>query len=222
MLQVSAEEVVLYKLPFVTLTVFLLGTAYRTYRYLSKPFRIFPTFPYASGSSSEKAKKYVKTLLLFEPFRGDRALWTLSWLFHLSLAVIVLGHLRMFLGVPIEKSVSQLFGTLFGAIFTVALASLLLRRIFFLRAISTVEDYLVLILLLGIAVSGLYLRASGVDLQGYALSLLRGEYVDVDDPVLVVHALLGQMLVAYLPFGKLFHSIGAFHSNYSALRWKDA
>lgn len=154
-------------------------------------------------------------------FSSDKSLWVLSWLFHVSLLVILLGHIRMFLGIKVGESFANFLGTSLGAIFFLTLLFLLVRRVAKLRVISTAEDYFALILLLSVAVSGMYLRLNDVSLEGYLLSLISGEKIRVGSLALVVHAFLAQLLVAYLPFGKLFHSIGVFHSNY-LVRWKNA
>ncbi len=222
MLQVYLEEIVLYKLPFVTAAIFFVGLFYRIYKYLSVKLRVFPVFPKASKSGLEKLFEYFSDVFLFKTiFSSDKFLWVLSWLFHVSLFVILLGHLRMFLGIKVDENFTSFLGMLLGVIFLLTLLSLLVRRVAKLRVISTAEDYFALILLLSVAISGMYLRLNDVSLDGYLLSLISGEKIVVGSSALVVHALLAQILVAYLPFGKLFHSIGVFHSNY-LVRWKNA
>ena len=220
MFQVQVEEVILYKLPFLTLAIFLLGVIFRVYRYLSEKLRVFPIFPKAEKN---RVSEYIKDVLLFRALlSSDRKLWLLAWFFHVSLLLILIGHLRMFIGIEFPENLSDVLGTIFGLIFILTLLALLLRRVAELKEISTLEDYLALLLLLAIAVSGMYLRLSDVSLYNYFDALISGERIEVENQILVIHALLAQILVAYLPFGKLFHSIGVFHSNYSALRWKNA
>ncbi|ADC65247.1 Nitrate reductase gamma subunit [Ferroglobus placidus DSM 10642] len=222
MLQVYLEEIVLYKLPFVTAAIFFAGLFFRVYKYLSVKLKIFPVFPKASKSGFKKLSDYFGDVFLFKTlFSSDKSLWVLSWLFHVSLLVILLGHIRMFLGIKVGESFANFLGTSLGAIFFLTLLFLLVRRVAKLRVISTAEDYFALILLLSVAVSGMYLRLNDVSLEGYLLSLISGEKIRVGSLALVVHAFLAQLLVAYLPFGKLFHSIGVFHSNY-LVRWKNA
>ncbi len=219
MFQVQVEEVILYKLPFLTITIFAIGTVFRVYKYLSEGLKIFPLFPKAEKN---KAGEYLKDLIFFRAiFASDRKLWAFAWLFHFSLFLILLGHFRMFSGLKFSESLADLLGTIFGAIFTLTLLALLFRRVIQLREISTVEDYFALALLLAVAVSGMYLRFSDVSLHNYFSALVSGGG-NVESPVLAVHALFAQILIAYLPFGKLFHSLGAFHSNYLTLRWKNA
>ena len=86
MLQVYLEEIVLYKLPFVTAAIFFVGLLYRIYKYLSVKLRVFPVFPKASKSGLEKLFEYFSDVFLFKTiFSSDKFLWVLSCLFHVSL-----------------------------------------------------------------------------------------------------------------------------------------
>ena len=212
-------------LPYMTLTAFFLGLVWRIWRFFKSGVQSYPLFPVASQSSFQKLKTYLSQILLFTPlFRNDRRLWALSWMFHLSLFLIIAGHFRMFLGIRIDERVAFTLGSFFGTVFLISVAILLLRRFGEVRIISTAEDYLALILLVLIALSGLAMRFSGshYDLSDYAYSIatLSPEVPDYDT-FLLIHAFLAQILIAYLPYGKLFHSIGSFVTSYQPLRWQN-
>ena len=212
-------------LPYFAFTLFIVGLVWRFLRFMGGNVASNPLFPYASSSLTQKIRAYSKQILLFTPlFRNDRKLWVSSWLFHLSLALILLGHVRMFLGVEIDERVAFALGSLFGIIFLITMLLLLQRRFGEVKVISTMEDYFALLLLISIAVTGLAMRLSGhqYDFSGYLASLISlspraPEY----DYVLALHALLAQFLIAYLPYGKLFHSVGAFVTAYLPLRWQE-
>ena len=212
-------------LPYLTFTVFVSGIVWRLYLFVQGNVTSSPLFPYASSGIMEKAIIYSRQILLFTPlFRNDKKLWLCSWLFHLSLALIVIGHIRMFLGIKITEHAAFILGTFFGLIFLSTILLLLFRRLGEVRIISTIEDYLVLLLLLSLAITGLVMRLSGqqYDFSGYLPSLIGlSPRVPEFDSVLAAHALLAQVLIAYLPYGKLFHSIGAFVTSYLPLRWQE-
>jgi|Deesub1362B_J571_1020462.scaffolds.fasta_scaffold00093_71 nitrate reductase gamma subunit len=217
-------EFVFTILPYFTILLFTLGIIWRAYRFRDN-VASNPIFPYASSSLAEKVSTYSKQILLFTPlFKNDRKLWLASWLFHLSLALIVIGHIRMFLGIKIDERIAFALGTFFGLMFLATMLFLLARRFEEVKVISTLEDYFALFLLLSIAATGLAMRFSGeyYDFSGYLASLINftpkaPEY----DLVLATHALLAQLLIIYLPYGKLFHSIGAFVTSYLPLRWQE-
>ena len=212
-------------LPYLTFAAFVFGILWRIRRFIRGNAASNPLFPYTSSSLTKKIASYSKQIVLFTPlFRNDKKLWVYSWLFHLSLVLILLGHIRMFLGMQVDERVAFALGTSFGLVFLTAMLFLLLRRLGEARVISTAEDYLALLLLISIAMTGLAMRLSGhqYDFTGYLASLVSlspraPEY----DSILVAHALLAQLLIAYLPYGKLFHSLGAFVTTYLPLRWQE-
>lgn len=212
-------------LPYLTFAVFISGILWRINRFLKGKAASNPLFPNASSRLGEKIAAYFKQILLFTPlYRNDKKLWVYSWLFHLSLALILVGHIRMFLGVQIPQQMAFVLGTIFGLVFLITMVLLLLRRFGEVKIISTAEDYFALLLLISIAITGLTMRLSGhqYDFTGYLSSLLSlspraPEY----DAVLATHALLAQVLIAYFPYGKLFHSVGAFVTTYLPLRCQE-
>ena len=86
-------------LPYFTILIFLIGMGYRLYIWTKIPqpgaLTLFP----APGSGSGVFWGVVKESLLFPGlFKGDRILWIFAWIFHASLALICIGHLRVFTG----------------------------------------------------------------------------------------------------------------------------
>ena len=163
---------------------------------------------------------------------GDSAaLWIAALAFHWSLAIILVRHLRLFLS-PVPAFVNTLgdldsffeFGTpamyLTDAIFTAALAYLLLRRLRdpILRYLSLFSDYFALFLLLGIAATGILMRYTlRVDVYAvkqFAMSLaaLHPATPEGLSPLFLCHLLLVSALAAYLPFSKLMHMGGVLLS----------
>ena len=163
--------------------------------------------------------------------REARWLWLGALAFHWSLLIVLLRHLR-FLVEPVPKlalfleSVDGFFQV--GApvlyatdiVMLAALLYLLQRRLREpqVRFISLFTDYFALFLLLGIAISGVWMRyfarVDAVAVKQLALSLT------VFSPSLpknlsawfFAHLALVSTLAAYLPFSKLMHMGGVFLS----------
>jgi nitrate reductase gamma subunit len=105
------------------------------------------------------------------------------------------------------------FGMLAG------LAGLLARRVLVdrIRYISTPSDYLMLVLLGLIAVSGLLMkyvaRTDVVAVKAYFLGLMRLDWQPLPgDPALYVHLGLVAALMIVFPYSKLLHAPGVFFS----------
>jgi nitrate reductase gamma subunit len=164
-------------------------------------------------------------------FGDGKFLWLGGLVFHASLLVILLRHLRLVVQ-PVPRCVLALGGVdsffqigapalyISNAAIVCALAYLLLRRLRDpkLRYISQVTDYFALLLLLAIAVSGMLMRyvtrVDVVAVKRLALGLATFHPV-VPEGVsgfFFVHLLLVSTLAAYIPFSKLMHFGGVFLS----------
>jgi nitrate reductase gamma subunit len=113
----------------------------------------------------------------------------------------------------------QPFGEYAGFAMVLALLALLARRLLLARVrfISAPSDYLMLLLIIAIGVSGLFMRYVArtdiVALKAFTLGLVRFDWQPLPaDPVLLVHLFLVAALMAVLPFSKLLHIPGIFFS----------
>lgn len=160
-----------------------------------------------------------------------RTLWLAAGLFHVSLAVILVRHLRMFLE-PVPGFVAWLEDVdslgeitlprihLSSVGFVLALLFLLGRRLWLarLRYISLAADYFPLLLLLAIASFGLVARhvvRTDVPMVKQVVTGLAGGTLalpSTPDLFLVGHLFLVAVLVVYFPLSKLMHAPGAWLS----------
>ncbi len=160
-----------------------------------------------------------------------KGLWFFALLFHGSLLVIVLRHLRFFL-TPVPAWVENLIALdglfavglptvyLSDAALLAALLFLILRRVLIpqVRYITLAADYFPLLLIGAIAVSGLLMRhAFRVDLNPVKALAVGWATFSPAVPaetgaIFFVHLFLVSALAAYLPFGKLMHGAGVFLS----------
>jgi len=168
-------------------------------------------------------------------YETDLALWAGALAFHWCLVVVLLRHLRLvFNPVPsclqflraadgfLEVGVPVFYVS--SVIFLVALAYLLGRRLANaqVRYISLLDDYFPLFLLLGIGLSGFWLRhiakADIVGIKELAVALASFGFGDAIKasgtvaPLFYGHLFLVCILLAYFPFSKLTHMAGAFLS----------
>jgi len=164
-------------------------------------------------------------------YATDLWLWLGAIAMHYSLLVILIRHLRMATNpVPffvtwlqwadgfLEVGVPVVYVTTVA--FLLALAYLLLRRVVDakLRYISLPGDYFALFLLLGIGLSGFYLRHLAktdiVAVKQLAVGLVsfRPTVPDTISFLFYGHLFLVCVLLAYFPFSKLVHMPGVFLS----------
>lgn len=161
----------------------------------------------------------------------NKFLWLGAMAFHWSVLVIFLRHLRFFMEpvpgfVTLLSSVDGFFQM--GApvlyvtdiIILAALLYLLLRRLRDpqVRYLSLFADYLPLFLLLGLVLSGIFMRyfirIDTVAVKQLALGLVTFSPIIPREvgPVFFIHLFLLAVLVAYFPFSKLMHMGGVFLS----------
>ena len=214
-------------LPFVTAGVFFIGLAYRVVQWRRRPqASVSLRVPPEQRGVARTLGEIVTEIVTFRRvFRGSPALWIVSWLFHLSILIFVVGHLRLFFDfswlwnlLPLTPDQVDLLaligGGTSGTLFMVGLLALLVRRLRMpVRSLSVPSDYLLLLLLLGIAVSGNYMRflmhIEFEPYQAFFSNLFNLRFgVPVDNPLFVLHFLLVQVFLLYVPFSKLVHIIG--------------
>jgi nitrate reductase gamma subunit len=197
-------------LPFITAAVFFGGLAYRVFHWWRSPrAAVSLVVPPQKRSAGRALGEMVTEVVTFRRvFKGSKGLWVVSWLFHLSIFVFVLGHFRLFLDLDWLWNLLRLTPE------QVDMVALLVRRMRMpVRSLSVPSDCLLLLLLLGIAVTGNYMRfLMHVELEPYQAffsNLFHLRFgLPVENPVFVLHFLLVQVFLLYFPFSKLVHVIG--------------
>ena len=200
---------------------FVVGLLYRVsvYAHTPAPLKI-PTTP-APISTGGVVLRMAREVVLFESlFKSNLWIWSLGWLFHASLALVILRHLRYFTEhVWSWVALIQPFGMYAGFTMLLALCGLWARRLFVerIRYISAPSDHLMLVLLIGIALSGLLMKfAAHTDViavkdffQGWMRLSLQPLPADA---LLLVHLSLVLLLLAIFSLSKLLHAPGVFFS----------
>ncbi len=199
--------------------VLVLGVAYkiRQYAMAPTPFKI-PVAPAPLTKTGVVMRMSREILLFASLFKSNLWIWIFAVLFHASLALVLARHLRYFTE-PVWTWVFlvQPFGMYAGFAMVLGLGGLWVRRIFVprIRYISNPSDHLMLLLLGGIGLSGLFIRFVArtdiIALKAFVLGLLRLDWQPLPaDPVLLVHLGLVITLMIVFPFSKLLHVPGVF------------
>jgi nitrate reductase gamma subunit len=213
---------VLFALLFYAATVLLVvGLAVRVVDYARTPAPLkIPTTP-APVTRGGVALRMAREVVLFESlFKGSLWTWLFGWVFHASLALVLARHLRYFTEpVWFWVALVQPLGILAAFGMAAGLAGLLARRLLVerIRYISVPSDYLMLVLLLLIAASGLAMKyvfhTDIVAVKAFFLGLMRFDWQPLPtDPMLFVHLALVAALMIVFPFSKLLHAPGVFFS----------
>ena len=237
MLSTPLQVLVGAVLPYFAVVVFLAGATYRllTWKRLSQPapLTLFPTRGSGIGP-------LVKEALLFPNLRrGDGSLWSLAWVFHVTLAIAFVGHLRIVTGLADRAlgslgigpsaiaAVSTIAGGAAGIVLLVAIAAFIARRILIrrVREISSVPDFAGLLLLTAVITSGNLMRwlGSPAELTGarsWFASLLALSPQVPQSSLLLLHAFFAELLILYIAFSKLMH-FGGFFFTFSLTKRTD-
>jgi nitrate reductase gamma subunit len=213
-------------LPYLAVIIFFAGMAYRIRVWIRTPqpgkMTLFP------AADSTFRGVLAETLLFPSLFKGDKVLWLFSWLFHATLALVFIGHMRAFTAVidrvllsmgMTQAGIDTMSATSGGAAGIILLATgllLLIRRFTIprVREISGLPDFIAPLFLLAVIFSGNLMRLGPhFDLEQtrvWALSLLTFSPVIPQNGTFLVHAMLAFGLIMYIPFSKILHFGGIF------------
>ncbi|MDV3239886.1 MAG: respiratory nitrate reductase subunit gamma [Gammaproteobacteria bacterium] len=201
-----------------------LGLRIRKYAVTPAPLKI-PTTPAPTTQAGVVMRMFREVVFFHSLFKSNKWTWIFGWIFHFSLLLAFFRHLRYAMSPDnilwplVTLEVVQSFGKYAGFGMVIGLLGLFGRRIFVdrVRYISSPSDYLTLLLLLAIALSGLGMsfvaHTDIVSLKQFALGLI---YFDPKplpaDPLVLVHLGLVIVLMLIFPISKLLHAPGVFFS----------
>jgi len=212
----------LYALLFYFATLMLVvGVGLRIAKYARTPAPLkIPTMP-APTTRSGVFWRMTREVVVFESlFKANKWIWLFGWMFHMGLLLVLLRHFRYFTNpVWFWVDLVQPFGVYASFALLLGLLGLLARRFLVerIRYISSPSDYLMLVLLIAIALSGMTMKfVSGTDIisvKVFFLGLLRFQINDLPTtPALLVHLALVATLMIIFPISKLLHGPGVFFS----------
>jgi nitrate reductase gamma subunit len=211
-------------LAYIAALIFVVGFVSRVIIYFKIPSPLkIPTTP-APKTSCGVVMRLIPEVLFFRSLlkggTAEKILWLGGWTFHVAFLLIILRHLRFFTyPVPGWIMSLQQIGIWAGLIFPIALLILIARRFLNdrLATITLFQDYFVLVLIIGIGITGLllkyFMRTNLVDIKAFILGLLTLSPVAVPGSTLfVIHFSLVMLLLVYFPFSKLMHAWGVLIS----------
>lgn len=211
-------------------TVFMLGgLARKIIQYSTTPAPLkIPTTP-APRTTGGVVLRMAKEVIFFAAlFRATKWTWVFGWMFHFALLLAFVRHLRYvvtpdgplgFIWPLVSLELVQSGGRYAGIAMVIGLLGLLARRIFVARVryISAPSDYLMLILLMVIGISGLIMSfVTHVDImqvKAFALGMFSFDFQELPVSLpLLVHLGMAALLAFVLPISKLLHIPGVFFS----------
>ncbi len=209
---------------YVAILILIGGLASKIYQYAKTPAPlVIPTMPAPRTSSGVVIRVLSEVVLFRSLFRSNLWIWLFGIMFHGALLLVLLRHLRYFTE-PVWGLIVlvQPFGKYGGLIMIIGLLGLLARRMFIerIRYISSPSDYLMLVLLLVIGVSGALMTfVTHTDIVQFKAFMLSVFYLDFfnwqsipGDKMLLVHFSAVILLMIIFPFSKLLHAPGVFFS----------
>ena len=201
--------------------VIVLGLGFKIWQYATTPAPLkIPVMPAPINKTGVVLRMAEEVILFKSLFRANKWIWIFGWMFHFALLLVLMRHLRYFQE-PVWWWVNliQPFGKYAGYAMVIGLSGLLFRRFFVARVryISAPSDYLMLLMLIFIGLSGLMMKyISHTDIiavKVFFLGLMRFDIQPLPgDTPLIIHLSLVVTLMLIFPFSKLLHVPGVFFS----------
>ena len=199
-----------------------------------------PTLRIFSEANTRNAQDYPFAAAVWDSFtmpsvrKHNSVLWVFLCIFHLAIALLILAHIDLLPHVDIMPATSEhMIGNgAIGIAVTISILYFLFRRFRTpVREVSVPADYLLLILLLAIVVTGDIMSWGNSwaengfvmtkrDFGNYLYSLLRFTFSDPREfltgshyAVIGTHVLLANLFLIVLPFSKIMHVFFAVPMN---------
>lgn len=212
---------ILYGLLFWAATlVLVVGVGRKIYLYATIPAPLkIPTTPAPTTQGGVVWRMFCEVVFFQSLFRANKYTWLFAFMFHMALWLVLLRHTRYFMDVGAFLGFIQPFGKYASFAMVLGLAGLLGRRLLVdrVRYISAPSDFLMLILIIGIGISGMLMTfVSPVDItmvKGFFRGLMTFDFHPLPASlILLVHLFLVAVLMLIFPISKLLHAPGVFFS----------
>ncbi len=210
--------------------VMIVGLARKAKQYRNTPAPLkIPVTPAPKTTGGVVVRMAKEVVLFASLFRSSKWTWLFGWMFHVSLALVFLRHLRYvidpegmlgFIWPLVSLEMVQSFGKYAGITMVIGLAGLFARRLLVARVryISAPSDYLMLLLIMLIGISGLVMsfvdHIDIVQMKIFMLGILNIDFSQElpESTVILIHLVLVAVLGFVLPVSKLLHIPGVFYS----------
>ena len=201
--------------------ILIAGLANKIIQFAKTPAPLkIPTTPAPTTQTGVVLRMFREVAFFESLFKATKWTWLFGYLFHIALFLVLLRHLRYFINpVPMPIEIIQPFGMYGGFAMVAGLFGLWARRFLVDRVkyISAASDHLILMLLIGIGISGLSMtfgvHTDVVAVKSFFIGLMTFSWSELPaDTLLIIHLLLVAALMIIFPFSKLLHVPGVFFS----------
>ena len=207
---------------YLSLLLFVIGLSYKIIQYWQTPAPLkIPIAPAPLTRTGVLVRIVAEVFLFKSLFRASKWTWFFGWIFHWALVLLFIRHLGYFWPGDTPEVLLKTEPFKYASFpLIIGLTGLLGRRIFVdrVRYISAPSDYLMLILLIVIGVSGmlmtfaLYYPDMGL-VYSFAEGLVTLNWSELpSELIFLAHIFLAFTLIAIFPISKLLHGPGVFFS----------
>jgi nitrate reductase gamma subunit len=198
----------------------------KQYAQTPAPLKI-PTTPAPVTKTGVVWRLITEVVFFNSLWKSNKWIWIFGWMFHFALLLAFFRHLRYV--IPADWFIYPLInnwlvltaGKYAGWVMLFGLAGLFARRLFVdrVRYISSPSDFAMLLLIMGIAVTGVLV--SFVFKDAYAVLQLKAFVTGLitlnlqpvpDNGLIITHLILVLILMVIFPISKLLHAPGVFFS----------
>ena len=217
----SGSSMIFVVLAYVAIAVFLFGFLARIWVYARTPAPLkIPLNPSPVTAGGVAPRVLAEVALFKSLFFSNRVIWLAGYVFHIGLLLVLVKHIRFLIPVsPAALNYITTFEMYAGVIMIGGLALLLLLRLVVDRTayVSVMSDYILLILLISIATTGLlakhFYRVDVTKVKEFMMGIISFNPQTMPmEIIFIVHISLVLLLLVYFPFSKLMHSGGIFFS----------
>lgn len=201
--------------------ILIAGLANKIMQFAKTPAPLkIPTTPAPTTQTGVVLRMFREVAFFESLFKATKWTWLFGYIFHFALFLVLLRHLRYFINpVPMPIELVQPFGMYGGFAMVAGLFGLWARRFLVdrVRYISAASDHLILMLLIGIGISGLSMtflfHTDVVAVKSFFIGLMTLNFSELPaDAGLIIHLFLVASLMIVFPFSKLLHVPGIFFS----------
>ncbi len=207
---------------YVALAVFIIGFLVRIWKYAVTPAPLkIPQTPAPVSGPGVLGRMILEVGIFKSLLKGNRITWLFGYVFHLGLLFALVKHYRFFFETsPGWLAYFTTFEMYAGLIMLGGLTMLFVLRLIVDRTafISVMNDYILLLLLMAIASTGLllkhYFRTNVTSVKEFMMGVVTFNPQDMPtEAFFIIHISLVFLLLIYFPFSKLMHSGGIFFSS---------
>lgn len=205
--------------PYVALGIFLVGAVVRVILWQSGPRKLnWKLYPVPKGLVGEASYILEEWASFKTLFRHNRVVWLGSYAFHLALVGLGFWLILFLLGIHVGWLIRGALWVMFGSSVYLFIVRLWVKH---MRVISSGVEYFNLVLFIFISWSGLALLGQGLgdEVREYLLGLLSlSPSPAPSQGIFLLHLLLWEVFLVYLPFSKMFHVASKYFA-YHKSRW---